>query len=80
MEPSEQDLRKEEENARKRNRRRGGVFETRVADGNFTRGSATARAKEMFMRVGILHGLTDKDMMTSARQTDTAKRELGLED
>ena len=80
VEPSEQDLRKEEENARKRNRRRGGVFETRVADGNFTRGSAKARAKEMFMRVGILHGLTDKDMMTSARQTDTAKRELGLED
>jgi hypothetical protein len=77
VEPTQHDLQKEAEDGKRRNRRRGGVFETRVSGGNFTRSAAKARAREMFMRIGILHGLSDEDMMTSKGQTKKAKDELG---
>lgn len=74
--PTEGDLSKERQDGQRRNRRRGGVFETRIADGSFTRGAAKSRAKEMFMRVGILHGLDDEDMLTPKGQTERTKSEL----
>jgi hypothetical protein len=79
VESTQTDRSKEEENGRKRNRRRGGVFETRVADGQFTRAEAKRRAREMYMRVAILGGLDDEDMLTSKGQTNRTKNELGVE-
>ncbi|WEK01773.1 MAG: DUF4157 domain-containing protein [Candidatus Sphingomonas phytovorans] len=79
VEPTEQAQRIEAEHSQRRNRRRGGVFETRIASGNFSRSEAKSRAREMFLRVAILHGLDDKDLMTPEGQTDRAKHELGQE-
>jgi hypothetical protein len=62
---------------RGKNRRRGAIFETRIANGSFDRASAKQRANEMFFRTEILHHqIEDTDLVSDLGQSARVQEAL----